>query len=73
MKEEHKMTWRVVNTALVTLLHQILCSQAKGISVSVSGAKKFSFVSLSLSFRSLLVSVSKPVQIIQSSHNSTEA
>jgi hypothetical protein len=46
MKEEHKITWRVVNTAFVTILLQILCIRGKGINVSVAGAKKFSFVSL---------------------------
>jgi hypothetical protein len=46
MKEEHIMTWRMVDTALLTILLQILYSRGKGITVRVSSAKRFSFVSL---------------------------
>ena len=63
MKEEHIMAWRVVYTAFVTLLFQILCSRGKGISVSVSGGKNFISVSLSLSPFSF-GHVSKPIQLI---------
>jgi len=64
MKEEHIMTWRVVDIALVTIVLQILCRRGKGICVSVPGAKKK--LVLSLSFRSLSVRVSKSIQIIHS-------
>jgi len=40
MKEEHIMTRRVGDIALVTIVLQILCRRGKGISVNVPGAKK---------------------------------